>query len=51
MLEKLRQLKTNYEANMLDIIELESSLDRFAEGELASELEKFALFDHINQEK
>ena len=54
MLEKLtllRELKLNYEANYAAISELELVLDRIAESDLVSELEKYSLFDHINQEK
>ena len=54
MLEKLtllRELKLNYEANHAAISELELVLDRIAESDLISELEKYSLFDHINQEK
>ena len=47
----LKDLKNNYEANSIEISGIETILDRFAESELISELEKYSIFDHINQEK
>ena len=50
-IERLSILKSDFDSNLDSIRDLEADLNDFYEAELTIELEKYSLFEHLNQEK
>ena len=50
-MERLSNLKSDFISNLDSIRDLEANLNDFYEAELTIELEKYSLFEHLNQEK